>query len=93
MGVVSGFNHENGLAVLSEEGSKVTPQMALIPHPFGGEPAGSAGLLALSLYGTEGMGREHKCLVTSSMRVQGVFMETLLRYRQEEQYLWCEAET
>lgn len=79
MGVVSGFNHENGLAVLSKEGRKVTPQMALLPHPFGGEPAGSAGLLALCLYGAEGTGREHKCLVMSSMRVQRVLMETLLR--------------
>lgn len=79
MGVVSGFNHKNGLAVLSEEGRKVMPQMALLPHPFGGEPAGGAGLLALCLYGTERTGREHKCLVMSSMQVQGFLMETLLR--------------
>lgn len=49
MGVVSGFNHENGLAVLSEEGEKVTPQMALLPHTFSAEPASGVGLLALSL--------------------------------------------
>lgn len=60
MGVVSGFNHENGWAVLSGKGREVTLWMAFLPHHIGGRPAGRAGLLALSLCGAEKTGRERR---------------------------------
>lgn len=81
----SGFNHENGLAVLSTEG----PNDALdgfhsLPRHrlhFSGALAGCAGLLFLSVCGARGQRERHKYSVTSSVRAEGISRELERCYR------------